>query len=150
MEVVMLYRSLFPRSFWVDFDHIQRELQSACDASPAQRAHGRGDFAAMKVGRTADAVEVAFNAPGMDPKGFEVDVDNGVLTVSGERAAQPMDGDDKSTLRLSERFAGRFSRAVKLPDDVDTSQVTADYRNGVLLVRLARRPMPESRRITVQ
>jgi HSP20 family protein len=146
----MLARSLFPRNLYVDFDQLQRELQGAWQSAPAIRGLGRGGYPALNVGTSADAVEVFVYAPGMDPAGFDVQVERGVLSVSGERPSQTPASDQQRTLHLNERFSGRFRRVVSLPDDVDASQVSASYRDGVLRVRLARLQMQEARRITVQ
>jgi HSP20 family protein len=146
----MLARSLFPRNLYADFDQLQRELQGAWQSAPAIRGLGRGGFPALNVGTSAEAVEVCVFAPGMDPAGFDVQVERGVLSVSGERPSQTPASDQQRTLHLSERFAGRFRRVVSLPDDVDAAQVSATYRDGVLRVRLARRRAQEARRITVQ
>jgi HSP20 family protein len=87
----------------------------------------------------------------MDPASIEVNLDRGVLTVSGERAsALPARSDEKSTLHLNERFAGRFRRVVSLPDDIDPNAVQADYRDGVLHVSVQRRASAQPRRIEVQ
>jgi HSP20 family protein len=146
----MLYRSLFPRQFFPDFEQLQRELQSSWDAAPAIRGFGRGGYPALNVGMSPESVEVFVFAPGMDPKAFDVQVERGVLSISGERAVPAPAADDKVNVHLNERFAGRFRRVVSLPDDVDATQVNAEYRDGVLRVRLARRQAQEARRITVQ
>ena len=49
-----------------------------------------------------------------------------------------------------ERGTGRFTRAVALPDDVDPAHVKANYRDGVLLISVARRESAQPKRITVQ
>jgi HSP20 family protein len=151
LEVFMLYRSLFPRTpFFVDFDQLQRELQRTCESTPAVRGLSPGPYPAVNVGTSPEAVEVLVFAPGMEAKSFDVHVERGVLSVSGERAAQAPGTEGKTSVHLNERFAGRFRRVVRLPDDVDASQVSAEYRDGVLRVRLARHRAPEGRRISVQ
>jgi HSP20 family protein len=145
----MFYRNLFPRDLFVDFDRLQREMQSALDTAPAIRGLGRGGYPALNVGTTAQAVEVFVFAPGLDPSKVEVQLERGVLTVSGERSELPKSADDKSTLHLQERFTGRFRRVLSLPDDIDADDVTADYRDGVLRVRIGRRQAAQPRRIAV-
>jgi len=99
---------------------------------------------------TESAVEIYAFAPGLDPATIDVDLDRGVLTLSGERKATTPPSDEKSTLHINERFAGRFRRVVSLPDDVDPSAVTAAYRDGVLRVAIKRREATQPRRIAVQ
>ena len=146
----MLYRSLFPRDVFADLDRLQREMQSAFDASPAIRGVGRGGYPALNVGSTPNTVEVFAFAPGMDPATIEVHLDRGVLTLAGERKPIAPSQDEKTTLHSNERFAGRFRRVVSLPDDADPTAVQATYRDGVLRVSIKRREAAQPRRITVQ
>ncbi len=146
----MLYRSLFPRDLFTDFERLQREMQSAFDSAPAIRGWGRGGYPALNINSTPQAVEVLVFAPGLDAARIDVQLERGVLTVSGERPQLPKPTDDKSTLHINERFAGAFRRVVSLPDDVDPDDVSADYRDGVLQVRIGRRQAAQPRRITVQ
>jgi len=57
---------------------------------------------------------------------------------------------DRAVVHINERFAGRFRRAVSLPEDVDPDAVTANYRDGVLHISVARRAEAMPRRIAVQ
>lgn len=146
-----MYRTLFPRDLFAEFDRLQRDLNTLFEPSPSIRGLGRGGYPALNVGSTAESVEVYAFAPGLDPATIAVDLDRGVLTLSGERSAQlPAPGDAKATLHLNERFAGRFRRVVSLPDDIDPNAVSAAYRDGVLHVSVKRRAAAQPRRIAVQ
>ncbi|WP_119287805.1 Hsp20/alpha crystallin family protein [Azohydromonas sediminis] len=144
-----MYRSLFPRDLFAEMDRLTREMQQAFEVSPSIRGIGRGGFPALNIGSTAEAIEVYAFAPGIDPAKVEVQLDRGVLTISGERAGLP-EGDAKTTLHVNERFAGRFRRVISLPDDIDPNAVSADYRDGVLHVSIKRRASAQPRRIEVQ
>jgi len=145
-----MYRSLFPRDVFAELDRLQRSMGSAFDFSPSIRGLGRGGYPALNVGSTPTAVEVYAFAPGIDPATIEVHLDRGVLTIAGERQATVLPSDEKATLHINERFAGRFRRVVSLPDDIDPAAVTADYRDGVLRVSVQRRESARPRRIEVQ
>jgi len=145
-----MYRSLFPRDLFAEFDRLQREMQQAFDHSPGIRGYGRGGFPALNVGGTPTSVEIYSFAPGLDPAAIEVNLERGVLTIAGERKSALPRGDDKATVHASERFTGRFRRVVSLPDDVDPNQVKAAYRDGVLQVSIQRRASAQPRRIEVQ
>ena len=147
----MMYRSFFPRDLFADFDRLQREMQSVFEPSPSIRGFGRGGYPALNVGTTAEAVEIFVFAPGLDPAKIDVQLERGVLTVSGERPGLPKPADEsRTTLHVNERFSGGFRRVLSLPDDVDPDSVTAQYRDGVLHVRIGRRQAVQPRRITVQ
>lgn len=144
----MLYRSLFPRDLFAEFDRLQRDLHGLVDDSPSIRGLGRGGYPALNVGSTPTSVEVFAFAPGLDPAAIEVNLDRGVLTLSGERPG-PQSGDARSTQHLEERFAGKFTRVVSLPEDIDPNAVAASYRDGVLRVSVQRRAAAQPRRIEV-
>lgn len=145
-----MYRSLFSRDLFAELDRLQREMQQALDVSPSIRGFGRGGFPALNVGGTPQSVEIYAFAPGLDPASLNVNLDRGVLTISGERKAELPISDEKAAIHVNERFAGRFSRVVSLSDDLDSNAVSADYRDGVLHVSIKRRESAQPRRITVQ
>lgn len=145
-----MYRSLFPRDVFAEFDRLQREVSSLFDYTPSIRGLGRGGYPALNVGASPASVDVYAFAPGLDPATIEVDLDRGVLTLAGERKRTLPESDAKTTLHLEERFSGRFRRVISLPDDVDPDAVTASYTDGVLHVGIKRREAAQPRRITVQ
>lgn len=143
----MFYRSLFPRDVFAEIDRLQRELQQGVDLSPSIRGVARG-FPAMNVGSAPQSVEIYAFAPGIDPASIDVQVEKGVLTISGERKAD--EHPEKSTVHVDERFAGRFVRTVALPDDVDVNRVAASYSDGVLRISVPRSEAAQPRRITIK
>lgn len=146
----MMYRSLFPRDAFADLDRLQQEIQGLFDMSPSIRGLGRGGYPAVNVGGTPASVEVYVFAPGIEPSAIDVNLDRGVLTISGERSNALPDSDEKTALHTNERFTGRFRRVISLPDDIDPHGVNASYRDGVLHVSVKRRESSQPRRIEVQ
>jgi HSP20 family protein len=145
-----MYSSLFPRDLFAEVERLQREMQQAFDTvSPSIRGFARG-YPALNVGSTPTSVEVYAFAPGIDPAKIEVKLERGVLTIEGERAPATAAADGKTTAHINERFAGRFSRVLSLPDDIDPAAVDASYRDGVLRVSVRRRESTQPRRIEVQ
>jgi HSP20 family protein len=140
---------MFPRDLFAEMDRLTREMQQSFDLSPSIRGVARGGFPALNVGSTPSAVEIYAFAPGIDPAKVDVSLDRGVLTIAGERPAAPT-LDEKTTLHVNERFAGRFRRVISLPEDIDPNAVSADYRDGVLHVSVKRRESAQPRRIEVQ
>jgi HSP20 family protein len=145
-----MYRSPFPRDLFAEVDRLQREMQQAFDTvSPSIRGLTRG-FPALNVGSTPTSVEIYAFAPGIDPARIEVNLERGVLTIEGERAAAARPSEARSTAHINERFDGRFRRVISLPDDIEGGAVKADYRDGVLHVSVPRRESARPRRIDVQ
>ncbi|MEY4412895.1 MAG: hypothetical protein RIQ53_188 [Pseudomonadota bacterium] len=145
----MLYRSLFPHDVLAELDRLQRGVQGLFDPAPGIRGLARDSFPALNIGRSAEAVEVQAFVPGIDPASLDVQIDRGVLTLSGERKPLPA-ADERATRHLDERPSGRFRRVVSLPEDIDPDAVSARCADGVLQIRIARRAAPQPRRITVQ
>ena len=150
----MLYRTLFPRDLFAELDRLQRDLQQSFqqpyDMSPSIRGFARGGYPALNIGSTAQSVEIYAFAPGLDPAAIDVQIEKGVLTITGERKRALPAQDEKTTVHIDERYAGRFRRVLTLPDDVDPESVTARYRNGVLHLSIRRRAAAQPRRISIQ
>ena len=145
-----MYRSLFPRDLFAEVDRLQRELQQSFDTvSPSIRGFARG-YPALNVGNTPKSVEIYAFAPGLDPSKIEVNLERGVLTISGERPSGLPAADEKSAVHVNERFAGRFRRVLSLPEDADPGAVSAAYRDGVLHVSIKRREAAQPRRIEIR
>lgn len=86
--------------------------------------------------------------PEIDKKDVSVRVENGVLTLSGERR---FESEEKSRkYHRVERAYGSFTRRFSLPDDADTQQVHAEYKDGVLTVRVAKDAGARPRSIEVK
>lgn len=150
-----MYASLLnhPNSLFGQFERLRRELDDVFGVSalPSSiRSVTPGTLPAINVGRTPASVEVYAFAPGLDASKIDVSLDRGVLRIAGERVSGIPADDAKGQVYARERGAGRFTRAISLPDDVDPAQVNASYRDGVLQISIARRESAQPKRITVQ
>ena len=76
--------------------------------------------------------------PGMEEKDVEVTLREGVLTLQGEKKSEQEE--TKNNYHMTERSYGRFQRSFRVPDSVDQDKVEAKLENGVLRVKLAKRP----------
>jgi HSP20 family protein len=141
--------SLFPRDLFAEMDRLQRQLQQAFEVSPSIRGFARGGFPALNVAGTPDSAEVYAFAPGLDPATINVQIERGVLSISGERPGSLPGEASEASVHLDERFAGRFHRVITLTDDLDPNQVQATYRDGVLHISIRRREAAKPRRINV-
>ncbi len=135
------------------FDELRRMEQDLDElfgrwAAPAGiRSVSRGAFPPTNVGATANTVEVYLFAPGLDPKGFDLSVQQNLLLVAGERRPPVQ---ENSTQYRQERFGGEFRRVITLPEDVDANRVEAKYRDGILQITLQRKESARPRQIQVQ
>jgi HSP20 family protein len=77
---------------------------------------------------------LTFELPGMDKKDIKVQVKDSVLTVSGKRELKS-ETKEGNTVR-SEIWSGSFSRSFTLPDSINPEKIAADYKNGLLEIRM--------------
>jgi HSP20 family protein len=97
----------------------------------------------MDLVETEDHLILRADLPGVDEKDIEIEVKDGVLTISGERKAQHEE--KREGFHRVERSYGRFSRSLELPKGVEPASVSASFERGVLEVRM---PKPAERKPT--
>jgi HSP20 family protein len=95
----------------------------------------------MEVFQRGNELVVRADLPGISPDDVQIDLEDGVLTISGER--RQTNEDRQEGFYRSERSYGTFSRSIALPEGVDEEQVNARYDHGVLEVTV---PMPQQQR----
>lgn len=100
----------------------------------------------MDAYRSGDEFVVAFDLPGVDPDGIELDVERNVLTVKAERRPA---ADDQVEMQVAERPLGAFSRQLFLGETLDVDHISASYEAGVLTLRIPVAEKAKPRRITV-
>lgn len=88
------------------------------------------------------------DVPGVNPDDIDVSMDNGVLSVSGERRA--IAADDEAGVQRIERATGRFYRRFTLPETANADAITARCQDGILEVSIPKAPEIQARRITVE
>jgi len=86
----------------------------------------------VEVNETETQVRITAEVPGMGEKDVELLLEDGVLTLRGEKKSETRDKDRG----YSERYYGRFERRIALPSGVDEENAKADFRDGVLTVTL--------------
>jgi HSP20 family protein len=91
---------------------------------------------------------VRADLPGMDKKNIEVKMDNGVLTITGNKESEHEE--KKESFQLRERVWGTFKRSIQLPTNVDQNRVDAAYRNGVLEITIPKTEEAIPRKIDVK
>ncbi len=107
-------------------------------------------FPKLDVFETDRDVKVTVEIPGMDEKDIEVSINNGVLSISGEKSSEHEE--KKGQYHRMERSYGSFRRDVLLPSEVDETKVDATFSKGVLEVSLPKltEEMRKSRKIVVK
>ena len=103
---------------------------------------------AVDILETDNELVLKADLPGVDMKDIDIQMENGTLALRGERKfeAEKKDGG----YHRVERSYGSFARYFTLPDTVDPEHVKAEYKNGVLVVRLPKKEMAKPRQIKVE
>jgi len=114
----------------------------------SERAPGKGFMPAVDVRETDKEVLVEAELPGIDPKEVQVEIENDALHVRGERTHE--EERKRGGYVHTERYYGRFERYLPLPDSIDKDKVEAAYKNGVLKIKIAKRPDAAPRKIDVK
>jgi len=142
--------SYFETPLLAEFRRMEQEFDDLFETwapwSGGIRSLPSGTFPAVNVGSTPDAVTVYLFAPAVDPKSFEVSLQENVLSVSGKRELAT---ETEATYYRQERFGGTFRRIVTLPEDADPDKVEATYRDGILQISVRRRESAKARQIEI-
>lgn len=130
-------------------NHVLDEALS--DARNGTSATNRVWVPAVDVVETRDAYLLAFEVPGIDPASLDIGFEQNVLSVRG---AKPLgfDLDGKAEVRVhaAERVSGNFERAVRLPEFVDSENIAAEHRHGVLFLTVPKAQTARAKKITIK
>jgi HSP20 family protein len=143
-------------------DRMNRLFEDATQRRATEHATKAGGQTTTEAGGDVEAVEapdwfpaadvyesdgeyiVAVDLPGIDRSTLDISIDDDRLTLKGTRAH------NASTQHLAECPKGNFLRTFSVPASVDQKDIKADYRDGVLKVRLPRQPERKAQRIEIK
>ena len=136
---------------WSIADFMQRD----CDRRASRRypqPSGETDVAdwtpAVDIVEEKGRFVLRADVPGVDPANIEVSMDDGILSVSGERHAE--ERSEADGIQRYERMTGRFYRRFTLPESADAEGIKARSSNGILEIEIPKLPEVQARRITVE
>lgn len=135
------------------FERMQRNVEDAARRWDTGTLPSSSEAASVKVdlADAGDELVLTADLPGFDPDDIEVRVSGRTLHVAAERESETeTETDAEGDYYRRERHRASVSRSLTLPEDVDESDVSAQYRNGVLTVRMPKtEPAEEGTRIEV-
>lgn len=135
---------------------VMRRLQEEMNRAFGEALGGTDDGSNVVTSGWMPAVDIkeedsrfviSADVPGVDPDDIEVTMENGMLTIRGERKLESREG--SNGFRRVERLHGLFHRRFSLPDTADPEGISATGRNGVLEVVIPKKPDVQPKRITV-
>lgn len=133
-------------------NQLQREVNRLFDTNrfgDEETGHALADWApAVDIKEEANQFIIHADLPGVEVKDIDISLENGVLTLTGQRSIEQMEETDK--YRRVERVRGSFLRRFSLPDAVDAEKVSAKCRDGVLELLVPKREAAQPRRIAIE
>jgi HSP20 family protein len=93
------------------------------------------DYPGLNVYENNDEYNVVIKTPGMKKKDIEISFKDNTLKIRGERKKGE---EEKSTSHLLERFSGKFERNILLPEKVDPEKIAAEFKSGLLIIKLGK------------
>lgn len=128
------------------FDDVFRGFDSRLPSLGRFSSFG-GNWPSVEISDGEKEIRVTAEVPGLEENDIEVLLDDGVLTLKGEKRSETEDKERQ----FSERFYGRFERRVPLGYDVEEDKVSAAFKNGVLTVTLPKteRAQAKAKRIAI-
>ena len=139
---------------WSLFDVMQRDLDRLAGrriayADRDDNGHSVADWVpAVDVVEQKDRFVLRADVPGVKPEDIDVNMENGVLSVSGQRTEETTE--EAEGIRRIERLSGRFYRRFTLPETANAEAISAKSANGILEVVIPKQPEIKARRITVE
>jgi HSP20 family protein len=103
---------------------------------------------AVDIVEEKDRFVMRADIPGVNAEDIDINMENGVLSVSGERHLES--GDEIDGVRRIERRSGKFYRRFTLPEAANAEEISAQSANGILEVSIPKQPQIQARRITVE
>lgn len=127
-----------------EFDNLFQSLERS--SAPVRRADW---LPLVDIRESERDYQIDVEVPAVALEDLSVSVADGVLTVSGERKATESEEENGRLHRVERRY-GRFVRNFQLPDDADAEAISAESKDGVLYLKIAKREQALSRNIEVK
>lgn len=135
---------------WNVLNQLRREMDRVFEGENAEGSNiATADWTpAVDIKETDTAFVITADIPGVDPKDIEVNMENGVLTIRGERKEEKEE--EKEGYKRIERVRGTFYRRFSLPDTADADKISAKSKNGVLEITIPKQEKVQPRKIAVE
>jgi len=129
-------------------DRMNRLLNDQFSTMGSEESLAAGSFVPpVDVYEDEQSFQLKMEVPGIEEKDIDIRLENNILSVRGERRFEKEEKEDN--YRRIERRYGTFTRSFTLPNTVNPEDVKADYVNGVLKIRLAKRAEAKPKQIKV-
>ena len=139
-----------------ELDNLRKEIDEAFRGAGYQRPFGTTFLSPVTTRRfplvnfSDDEGHVYVDAlvPGVDPKDVDLTMLRNTLTISGER--KPFPEQKGQIVHRSELGSGKFSRTLEIPIDIDPDRISAEYKNGIMRITLAKAEHAKPKKIEIK
>jgi len=134
---------------WNMFDQIRKEMDRALTREGDESGSVvTSDWSpAVDIKEDENGFTIVADIPGVDPKDIDVHMENGMLTIKGERESEKKE--EKEGYKRIERSYGSFYRRFSMPDSADADKIKAESKNGVLQITIPKQEKVQPRKISV-
>lgn len=139
---------------WGLFSQLHNDLDRVFEARARKPGNGEAPLAASDWVPAVDIREeenryvIHADVPGVEPEDIEVNMEDGVLSIKGQRYSETRDEDEG--YKRAERVRGSFSRRFNLPESADAEAISAKSSNGVLEIVIPKQARVMPKRIKVE
>jgi HSP20 family protein len=135
--------------FWKEFSTLSNRLNRLLETPPEDASDSLGTWSpVVDIFDKGNEVVIHAEVPGMKKEDIDVRVENNILTIRGKKERK--DEVKEDGYFRTERVYGAFSRSFSLPTTVEVSKIAAEYRDGVLTLRLPKAEEAKPRQIEVK
>ena len=138
---------------WSLLNQLHNEMNGLFGQNVASRRGDNGSVAtsdwvpAIDIKEEKDRYLVHADIPGVDPNDIEIHMENGILSIKGQRETEKKE--EREGYKRIERSSGSFFRSLSLPDTIDTDNISAKSKNGVLELVIPKVEKASARKIRV-
>ena len=140
------------RAMHRNFDSLFTDLFATPFVRPSVTAESAGFVPCIDAVENDKEYVVTAELPGLEEKDFQIEIEDGVLTLKGEKHARYEESDEGQSVRRVETSYGKFERRLRFDSAIDENAVKASYKDGVLSIVVAKpeEAQPQVRTIPVQ
>ena len=138
------------RSGWRDFEAMSNRMSQFLDTVPfSTDSVNRGWAPHVDVIETDEELTLTAELPGLSENDVMINLENSVLSISGEKTAIRNEDETEQRSHVWERRYGSFNRSFTLPRTVSTEDISALFENGVLTIHMPKVPEAKGRTIEI-
>ena len=135
---------------WRDLEEVSNRLARLFDESALSTGTNGGTWVpAVNVEESKDELVLSAELPGLTEENVSVEMENNVLTISGEKSEERTEGEEDRRYHLWERRYGSFQRSFTLPRTVKGDSIRASFDKGILRIHMPKAAEARTRKIEI-